>query len=159
MNEVGRVVGGIAAAISAVVLLGAMFLNWYTVTFSDVGLGLEGVSITAWAAFYGEDIALAILAVLVVIFAVLAAVGARVPALRYGAGLIIALAGIAALGVVIFRLVSAPTFEEAVLSRFAVEQSASPSVGIFVGLLATIGMAVGGAIAAVPALLGRSEHG
>lgn len=159
MNGSSRgVVGSVVAAICAIGLLGAMFLKWYSVTLSGPG-GSESGSLTAWQAFSGPDIALAILAALVVIFAVLRVVGARVPALRYGAGPIIAIAGVAALALVVFRLVSAPTFEEAALSALGVEQSASRSVGIFVGLVATVGMAVGGAIAAMPGLLGRSEHG
>jgi hypothetical protein len=126
-------------AVSAAVLILSMFLNWYRVDLPE-RIERTGVSAPSFNAFEGlerTDVAIVVLAVvaLVIALAMLADVMAdsRLPALALLG------AGVLAVAVVIYRGVNRPP--QLILS---VEFDTTLQAGWFIGLLAAIGIVVGG---------------
>lgn len=155
----GYLRGVLIAALSAIGLIGAMFLEWFSRT--DIPSGDPGIAsmteskaFTAWEAFSVTDIALAVLVGVVLVVPLLSAVGIRL--YRYGPGPILAVAAAIAVALVASQVLAPPTLYELEAAQQFMAQHESRSLGLFVGLLATIGMAAGGIIAAMPALRERA---
>jgi len=128
--------GEMIAGISALALFIFLFLPWYGVGIDSIGgfeVGELG-DVSAWEAFGLVDILLFLVSV-VVVGLVLARAADAMPELPQSPALIIAAAGGLALLLVLFRLLVAPDFGEADVSR---------KIGIFLGLLASAGIAYGG---------------
>lgn len=160
MNDKSSYVRGtLVAALSAIALVGTMFLEWFSVTLIRPGeeggpsLTESGGAFSAWQAFSITDIVLAVLVAVVLIVPLLSAVGVRL--YRYGPGPILAGAAVIAVALVASQLLAPPSRFEVGENQFG-KQQVSRSLGGFVGLLATIGMAAGGTLAAMPALRERA---
>ena len=152
--------GALIAGASAVLLLIFMFFSWYGVEsvttggietdFSDLG-SLGGVvpdtSVNAWGAFSFIDILLFLCIVGIIALVVLELTGAGVN-LPVPAGTVMAGLGALALILILFRLIVTP---EPDIPDFGfgvdVDFDVSRKIGLFLGFLASIGMAVGGFLA------------
>jgi hypothetical protein len=161
-QDIGR--GTLIAAASAIALLIFMFFAWYgvdSITASGGGFEQEitgdqidqlggGVdtSASAWKAFSLIDILLLITILGVVGLAVARAMGATLNLPIAPSALIAGLGGIAFL-LILFRLLVAPdAVGDAPLPEgVEVEADLSRKIGIFLGLLAAAGMAIGGWLA------------
>lgn len=133
--------GEIIAAVSAVALLVFMFLPWYGVdSVGGVGVGGFDVDFTAWEAFSWIDILLLLVGMLVVGLVVAEAADAS-PDLPQPAATVIAWAGGLALLLVLFRLVFAPGVDT---GGADLDVDLGRKIGIFLGLLASAGIAYGG---------------
>ena len=128
-------IGDQIAAASGIVLLIALFLPWYGV---DVSAGAISVSdsASAWEALDFIDILLFLISLVAIGVPVAKAMGA-LPAEVPGSMLVLAAGGLGVL-LVLFRLVDLPTPDLGDQVDF------SRKFGIFLGLLATIGVAYGG---------------
>jgi hypothetical protein len=136
-NKVG--LGEAIAGISALALFVFMFLPWYglgSVGGFDVS-GLGG-NANAWEVFSFVDILLFLIAAIVVGL-VVAQAAERTPELPQPPALIIAALGVAALVLILFRLIVTPGVGEDV-----VDVDLSRKIGIFLGLIAAAGIAYGG---------------
>jgi hypothetical protein len=144
--------GALVATIGAVALLVSMFLDWYRYTPPRAAApDGESVGVTAWEVFSAADVLLAALAGMVLLSAALTATRST-PALRASAGLVLSVAGIAALALVVAR-VAFPPGSEAVLGVLGITIDASRLGGAFVAVAAAGTMAVGGVMAASGILL------
>ena len=128
-------IGDQIAAASGAVLLIALFLPWYGV---DVSAGAISVSdsASAWEALDFIDILLFLISLVAIGVPVAKAMGA-LPAEVPGSLLVLAAGGLGVL-LVLFRLVDLPTPDLGDQVDF------SRKFGIFLGLLATVGVAYGG---------------
>jgi hypothetical protein len=161
-QDIGR--GTLIAAASAIALLIFMFFAWYgvdSITASGGGFEQEitgdqidqlggdvDTSASAWKAFSLIDILLLITIIGVVGLAVARAMGTRLDLPVAPSALIAGLGGIAFL-LILFRLLVAPdAVGDAPLPEgVEVEADLSRKIGIFLGLLAAAGMAIGGWLA------------
>lgn len=130
--------GEMVAAVSAIILLIIMFLPWYGVS-AEAGGFEASANANAWEAFGFIDILL-FLAILVTLGLVAARATGNMPStLPAPAGLIIAIVGLIAAVLILFRILSIPgpsvDIEGVELGR---------KIGIFLGLLAAGGIAFGG---------------
>jgi hypothetical protein len=112
------------AAISGVVLLGSLFLPWYTADVDDA---------SGWQALAAVDIALALVASFAVGLLVITA-SQSVPAVPIALSAIVTLVGLIGLVLVLIRLADLP-------DRFDGRE-----LGVWLGLVATIGIVAGGAL-------------
>lgn len=159
MNTTNISRGALIAGASAVLLLIFMFFSWYGVEsvttggietdFSDLG-GLGGVpdtAVSAWGAFSFIDILLFLCIVGIVGLVILEMTGAGIN-LPVPAGTVMAGLGGLAFILILFRLIITP---EPDIPDFGfgvdVDFDVSRKIGVFLGLLASIGMAVGGFLA------------
>lgn len=158
-QDVGR--GPLIAAISAIALLIFMFFAWYGVdSISASGFGFEQeisgeqleefggaggeTSANAWEAFSLIDILLLITILGVVGLAVARAMGSAIDLPIAPSALIAGLGGIAFL-LILFRLIVAPDAAGSdIPAGVEVDVDVSRKIGVFLGLLAAAGMAVGG---------------
>ena len=130
--------GELVAGASAVVLFLVMFFPWYGV---EVGLlgGAASENANAWEAFDYIDIILLLVVLLAVAMAVARAADAMPAALPAPSGLIVAGAGALAVLLILFRIVEIPgpgiDIEGVDVSR---------EIGIFLGLIAALGITFGG---------------
>lgn len=131
----------IAAAAGAILLI-ATFLPWYG------WRGFEG-SFTAWQSFSLVDVMLAFADVVAFGSVALVTTG-RTVAIRISPVAIIATAGVLAALLILYRLVDPPAFqgEPGVEAAFPGGAPAELRYGALVGLLAAVGIAVGGLVAA-----------
>lgn len=129
-------VGDQIAAVSGVVLLIALFLPWYGVDV-DVGGFSASESGNAWEALGFIDILLFLIALVAIGVPVAKAAGA-LPDDLPGPLLVLAAGGLAVL-LVLFRLIDLPTLD---VSTEGVDFSRK--FGIFLGLIAAVGVAYGG---------------
>jgi hypothetical protein len=156
VQNMGR--GPLIAAVSAIALLILMFLSWYGIDSvtaggveQDFGAVPEGVdfdnSLNAWQAFSFIDILLLITILGVVALAVARAMGAGIDLPVSPSAVIAALGGIAFV-LILFRLIFTPD-PDLGLGGFGldVDFDMSRKIGIFLGLLASAGMAIGGWLA------------
>jgi hypothetical protein len=132
-------VGEIVAGISALALFLFMFLPWYGID-SVGGFGVSGGDANAWEAFSFIDILLFLVAVLVVGL-VIAALAEATPDLPAPPAQVIAIAGVVALLLILFRLVVTPDVDTAGVD---VDIDLGRKIGIFLGLVAAGGIAYGG---------------
>jgi hypothetical protein len=160
-RDLGR--GPMIAAISAIALLIIMFLSWYGVdSISASGLGFEqeisgdqleqfageeggDTSANAWQAFSLIDILLLITILGVVGLAVARAMGSAIDLPVSPSAVIAALGGIAFL-LILFRLIVTPdaTGGAELPEGVELDVDVSRSIGVFLGLIAAAGMAIGG---------------
>jgi len=132
--------GEMVAGASGVALFIFMFFPWYGIKTEFEGLGaIEGVNGNAWESFGFIDIILFLVVLLAVGMAVARAAGAMPSELPAPAGMIVAIAGVLAVLLILFRLISAPDPE---ITGDAVDLSRK--IGIFLGLIAAAGIAFGG---------------
>ena len=132
--------GEMVAGASGLALFIFMFFPWYGVKAEFEGLGdVEGGSGNAWDFFSFIDIILFLVILLAVGMALARASGSMPANLPAPAGMIVAAAGALAVLLILFRLISAPdpdaTGDAVDLSR---------KIGIFLGLIAAVGIAFGG---------------
>ena len=158
-QDVGR--GPLIAAASAVLLLIFMFFAWYGVdSISASGFGFEQeisgdqleqfggggeTSANAWEAFGFIDILLLITILGVVALVAARAMGAAIDLPVSPSALIAGLGGLAFL-LILFRLIVTPDAvgDAELPAGVEVDVDVSRKIGIFLGLLAAAGMAIGG---------------
>ena len=130
------------AAVSGIVLLIVMFLPWYGVDVStNVGGGFSASdSASAWEAFGGIDILLFLVALVAIGVPVARATGSLPDEVPDG----VLLLGAGSLGVllVVYRIIDIPGPD--IPSFGGVEVDFGRRIGIFLGLVATAGIAYGG---------------
>jgi hypothetical protein len=162
VQDIGR--GPLIAAVSAIALLIFMFFSWYGVdSISASGLGFEQeisgdqieqfgggdeTSANAWDAFSFIDILLLLTIIGVVGLVVARAMGAAIDLPVSPSALIAGLGGLAFL-LILFRLIFTPDALGGADIPEGVEFDVdlSRKIGIFLGLLASAGMAIGGWLA------------
>jgi hypothetical protein len=140
--DVGRLrTGELIAGISGLALLVILFLNWYGIPDVDNGVNIEGLrgfaeaggadtSFNAWQSFDFIDIILLLTSIVAVGLAV-ATASARTVALPVAASAVTAGLGIIATLLVLYRVIDPP-------------EDAAREYGVFLGLAAAAGVAVGG---------------
>jgi hypothetical protein len=161
-QDIGR--GPLIAAISAIALLIFMFFAWYGVdSISASGFGFEQeisgdqleqfggggeTSANAWEAFSFIDILLLITILGVVALAIARATGAGIDLPVAPSAVIAGLGGIAFL-LILFRLIVTPDAAGGaeLPEGVDVDVDVSRKIGVFLGLLASAGMAIGGWLA------------
>ncbi len=159
VQDVGR--GPLIAAISAIALLIFMFFAWYGVdSISASGFGFEqeisgdqleefggeaDTSANAWQAFSFIDILLLITIIGVAGLAIARAMGSAIDLPVAPSAVIAGLGGIAFL-LILFRLIITPdaTGGAEIPTGVEVDVDVSRKIGLFLGLLAAAGMAIGG---------------
>ena len=117
--------GEVVAGVAGVVLLAAMFLDWYSVRGRAEGL-------TAWGAFSVVDVLIAIVALLGIALAISQVVG-RGPALPVALGVITTTLGLAASLLVLYRILNQPGPNDMI----------DVAAGAWVGLAACLGVFLG----------------
>lgn len=140
--DVSRVsLGEMIAGISALALFIFMFLPWFGVdSVEGFGVGDIGANANAWESFSFIDILL-FLAVVVVLALVLTRAAANTPDLPQSPATIIAAAGALAVVLVLFRLIFPPGVDTGVVD---VDVDLGRKIGVFLGLIASAGIAYGG---------------
>jgi hypothetical protein len=133
-------IGDQIAAVSGAVLLIALFLPWYGIDVNLGGIAAGSASASAWEALGFIDILLFLVAVVAVGVPVAKATGS-LPEDVPGALLVL---GAGALGVllVLYRIIDLPGGD--VSSFGGVNVDFGRKIGIFLGLVATAGVAYGG---------------
>ena len=139
--------GDIVAAVSGVVLFFSLFFHWYSVSvkasFGGFSSGTQNVAAgSAWEVFSFFDILLAAIAIAAVAVAVARMANAFPKGIPATPGLVLLGIGGLAVLVVIFRLLVVPDGDVPDIN--GVDVSFNRSFGIFLGLLASAGVAVGG---------------
>jgi hypothetical protein len=126
--------GELVAGGAGVVLLAAMFLNWYSVTneilFGAADRQTRGVD--AWGAFSVVDVLLAVVALLGIALALSEVLG-RGPALPVALGVITTTLALAGTLLLAYRIINQPGPNELI----------SVEAGAYVGLLASLGVFLG----------------
>jgi hypothetical protein len=117
--------GELVAGAAGVVLLAAMFLNWYAVSSGDD-------SLTAWGAFSVVDVLLAVVALLGVALALSEVIG-RGPSLPVALGVITTTLALAGTLLLAYRIINQPGPNDLI----------SVEAGAYVGLLASLGVFLG----------------
>ena len=150
-------VGEMIAGVSALALFIFMFLPWFGVdSVEGFGVGDIGIDANAWEAFSFIDILLFLVTV-VVLGLVLATAAAATPDLPRPPATVIAAAGALAVVLILFRLIFPPGVDSAV----DVDIDMGRKIGIFLGLIASAGIAYGGwramSEAGAPTPAGRSD--
>lgn len=125
--------GEMVAGVSAGVLLIVMFLPWY-------GQKELAGTVNAWQAFHLIDFLLFLVVILAVAMVLVRAAAAMPPDLPAPPGLIVAGAGALAVLLILFRLLDPP--------GFGVFEDTTRKIGVFLGLVAAIGITFGGYTAA-----------
>jgi hypothetical protein len=140
--DVSRVsLGEMIAGISALALFIFMFLPWFGVdSVEGFGVGDIGANANAWESFSFIDILL-FLAIVIVLALVLTRAAASTPDLPQSPATIIAAAGALAVVLVLFRLIFPPGLDTGIVD---VDVDLGRKIGIFLGLIASAGIAYGG---------------
>lgn len=143
--------GEMVAGVSGLVLFVAMFLPWYQVEV-DARVLEASDTINAWDSFRVVDILLVLVLLVAVGMAVVRAAGAMPAQLPFPPGGVVAAAGALAILLILFRIVSLPgpdiEVEEIDIDR---------QIGIFLALLAAIGITFGGYTAMNERVSGRDR--
>jgi hypothetical protein len=132
--------GDLVAGGAGVVLFLSLFLNWYNVSVKAV-LGSASASVSGWQALSFIDILLFIVAIIAVGVAVARMANAFPRGLPVSPGLLVLGAGILATLLVLFRIIDIPGAGD-VPNVPGVDLGRS--IGIFIALLASLGVAAGG---------------
>jgi hypothetical protein len=132
------------AAGSGVALLLFMFVNWFTVANDRTPAGQRN----AWETFTAIDLVLFAVALAAIGMAIARGAGVDLRSLPAPPGLLVALAGLLACGLIVFRLLVTPDLQiEYPGVSGSVEEVGGVvdrGVGIFLGLAASAGIAFGG---------------
>ena len=138
--------GEIVAAASGSALLIFMFVPWYR---NDRGFDLQ--SLSAWKAFALIDLVLFVAAALAIGVAAARAARAIPPDLPASPATIVTAAGALAALLILYRIVELPDpgLEGAEIGR---------RIGVYLGLIASIGIALGGLAAMSEGSTGRSSR-
>lgn len=131
--------GDLVAGISGVILFLSLFLHWYSVSVHIAGFS-QSKGFSGWTVLSVIDIILFIVAIIAVGVAVARAAGS-IPRMAISPGLLVLGAGVLATLLVLFRIIDTPgdtsQFESAAVDI-------GRSFGIFISLLASLGVAAGG---------------
>src|SRR4051812_24383999 len=130
--------GDMVAAVSGLVLFLSLFLNWYNVSVK-AALGSASASVSGWEALSFIDILLFIIAVIAIAVAV-ARMANAFPRMAISPGLLVLAVGVLAVLLVLFRIIDIPGSGD-VADVPGVDLGRS--FGIFIALLAAIGVAAG----------------
>ena len=152
MNGSSASPGAKVAAAAGAALLIFMFLPWYGAEAKGGARTSTDTDVTAWEAFSFIDILLLLVAVVAVALVIAQALGS-VPATPVPPGVIVHLAGALAVVLVLFRLIDTPGDLE---SLGGADIDVTRKIGAFLGLLAAIGITVGGRLA-IPAGVRRGR--
>jgi hypothetical protein len=169
--------GPLIAGVAGVLLFIFMFLNWFELT--SVTAVVEGAeqtlsgeqleaavaeeegldtSVNAWDSFDLFDWLLVITAVAAVALAITAALGVQLP---FPLAMIAAVLGVLSVLLILIRIISPPDLFEAlggeVPEEVDVESDVGRKIGVWLGLLAAIGVTIGAALSTV--WWGRSQVG
>ncbi|MFL5909898.1 MAG: DUF2510 domain-containing protein [Gaiellaceae bacterium] len=139
--------GEMVAGISAAVLLISMFLPWYGVTVKgSVGAfsASRSANADAWEAYGGRDILLFLIAVAVLIYVILRAVDALPSPLPFDAAIAIIAGGAIAVLLVLIGIIHIPTGGQSDVSSSLISVDFGRKFGLFLGFLASCGIAYGG---------------
>jgi hypothetical protein len=131
--------GDLVAAVSGLVLFLSLFLNWYKVSVK-AALGSASASVSGWEALSFIDILLFIIAIIAIGVAV-ARMANAFPRMAVSPGLLVLAVGVLAILLVLFRIIDIPGSGD-VADVPGVDLGRS--FGIFIALLAAIGVAAGG---------------
>jgi hypothetical protein len=134
--------GDLVAAVSGVILFLSLFLHWYSVSATGAFGGSTSGAVSGWKILSFIDILLFIVAIIAVGVAVVRMANAFPRGLRASPGLIVLAAGALAVLLVLFRLLVLPGDLGDINDIPGV--SVGRSVGIFLALLASLGIAAGG---------------
>jgi hypothetical protein len=134
--------GDLVAAISGAVLFLSLFLNWYSASVKGPLGGSVSGGVSGWEVLSFIDILLFIVAIIAVGVAVARMAGALPRGLPASPGLIVLAAGVIAVLLVLFRILSLPGDLGDVNDVPGLD--VSRSFGIFLALVAALGVAVGG---------------
>ena len=134
------------AGASGLALLIFMFFPWYGV---DIGIGSD--SFSAWTAFDFIDLLLFLISALAIAMAVARAAGAMPVDLPAPPGTIVAGAGALAALLIIYRMLELPGPD---IQGVEIDRK----IGVYLGLLASAGIAFGGFTAAQDRSLGRAPR-
>lgn len=124
------------AAVSGLVLLISLFLPWYGIDVNLGGIAAGSTSFSAWEAFDFVDILLFLVSLAAIGVPVAKATGS-LPAETPGALIVLVAGGLAVL-LVLWRIIDMPTPDLGGGIDF------SRKFGVFLGLIAAIGVAYGG---------------
>jgi hypothetical protein len=133
--------GDLVAAISGVILFLSLFLHWYSVSVKVAGFS-ESKGFSGWTVLSFIDILLFIIAVVVVGIAVARMAGA-IPRMAVSPGLLVLGLGVLATLLVLYRIIDIPG-DTSSLDAGGLNVDLSRSIGIFIALLASLGVAAGG---------------
>jgi hypothetical protein len=117
--------GEIVAGVAGLVLLAAMFLDWYSVRGRAEGL-------TAWGAFSVVDVLIAIVALLGIALAVSQVVG-HGPALPVALGVITTTLGLAASLLILYRILNQPGPNDVIDVAAGAWVGFAAAMGVFLG--------------------------
>ena len=117
--------GELVAGAAGVVLLGSMFLGWYSVAGRDDRL-------TAWGAFSVVDILLALVALLGIALALSQVVG-RGPALPVALGVVTSTLALAGTLLLLYRILNQPGPNDMISVEAGAYLGLAASLGIFLG--------------------------
>lgn len=132
-------IGEIVAGISALALFLFMFLPWYGID-SVGGFGVGGGDANAWEVFSFVDILL-FLVVVVVVGLVVVQMAGSTPDMPMPTAQLIAIAGAVAFVLILFRLIFTPGIDTGGVD---IDVDLGRKIGVFLGLLASAGIAYGG---------------
>ena len=139
--------GEMVAGISAAVLLIAMFLPWYDVTVKgSVGTfsASRSANADAWEAYGGRDILLFIIAVAVLVYVILRAADVLPSPLPFDAAIAILVGGGIAILCVLIGIIHIPTGGQNEVNSSFISVDFGRKFGLFLGFLASCGIAYGG---------------
>jgi hypothetical protein len=131
--------GDLVAAISGLVLILSLFLEWYNVS-AKSAFGSIGGGVSGWEALSFIDILLFVIGAVAIAIAVLRAMNTMPRSLPASPGLIVLAVGGLGVLLVLFRLVSIPDHGVGSLPGVDVGRS----FGVFLAFLAAAGVTVGG---------------
>jgi hypothetical protein len=137
--------GELVAGASALLLLVAMFVDWYGIKLTVPNVGsaeLPTPGANAWEAFTVIDIYL-LLTLVVALALVIAQAALRAPAVPVSLSVITTVLGAVAVVLVLWRILDPPGVS-GLPAIIAPHVSRTLKAGAFLGLAATIGIAVGG---------------
>lgn len=147
--------GDLIAGGSALLLLIFMFFKWYGLEEDgeDVPEAFEDLaSFSAWESFAFIDILLFLIIAAVIAIVVIRLAGVQMPQLPAPLGVIILGLGALAVLLILFRLIVVPNPEIEILGQTVNAEDGDGEVGrsfgVFLGLLAAIGIAAGGFLSA-----------
>jgi hypothetical protein len=141
-------IGEIVAGVSGLMLLIVMFLPWFggKATIELPGIGTISTSpsdtANAWESFTVIDLILFVVAVLAIGMLIARAAGAATAETVAPPGLIVGAAGVLAVILILYRLIDTPG--EVHVPGAAVSHDITRELGIFLGLIAALGIAFGG---------------